>query len=171
MKKDSFSLVKELPSFKSRVDCTSKVLASGKVKIRTKKATNKKIQPIGKIIVLKRVNNRPNVYEVRANAKEPAPLVKPKLISIPLLMCSNVKELMNGCMDKTNETTAINSNASIAGAPAERSKETRRPIDKIVRIIKLHFNVNFSNLSTTAPKIGCKITDKILEMARISPMF
>ncbi len=171
MKKVSFSLVKGLVNFKFGADSTSEIVVSGKVKIRIKKADNKKIQPIGKIIVLKRVNNRPNVYEVRANAKEPAPLVKPKLISTPLLMCSNVKELMNGCMDKINETTAIKSNASIAGAPVERSKETRRAIDKMVRITKLHFNVNFSNLSTAAPKVGCKITDKILEMARISPMF
>ncbi len=111
------------------------------------------------------------MYEVRANAREPAPLVKPKLIFTPLLMCSKVKELMNGCMDKTNETTAINSNASIAGAPVERSKETRRAIDKIVSIAKLHFNVNLLNLSITAPKVGCKITDKILELARISPIF
>ncbi len=164
-------MVKGLFDFKFGADGTSEIVVWGKVKIRTKKANNKKIQPIGKIIVLKRVNNRPNVYEVRANAREPAPLVKPKLIFTPLLMCSKVKELMNGCMDKTKETTAINSNASIAGAPVERSKEIRKPIDKIVRITKLHFNVNFSNLSTITPKVGCKITDKILEMARIKPMF
>lgn len=164
-------MVKGLFDFKFGADGTSEIVVSGKVKIRTKKANNKKIQAIGKIIVLKRVNNRPNVYEVRANAREPAPLVKPKLIFTPLLMCSKVKELMNGCMDKTNETTAINSNASIAGAPVERSKETRRAIDKIVSIAKLHFNVNLLNLSITAPKVGCKITDKILELARISPIF
>lgn len=171
MKNVSFSLVKGLVNFKFEAGDTSEIEVSGKLKIRTKKANNKIIQPTGKIIVPKRVSNNPNAYEVKANAKEPAPLVNPKLIFIPLLMCSNVKELMNGCIDKINETTAINSKASIAGAAVERSKKTRRPIDKLVRIIKLHFNVSFSNLSTAAPKVGCKITDKILDMARMIPIF